>query len=106
MSNQSQKTATTKRKANGHDSSHPVADQMADSLHSSVDSFHQSASKTEEALREKGQNSSAALADKRRELERSWETSGVKKFAVENPVKTAGIAFSLGMLATMILRKK
>ncbi|MEJ6473567.1 hypothetical protein [Pseudoalteromonas piscicida] len=106
QTNQTQASNTAKSKGNGHDSSHPVTDQIADSLHASVDSLHASASQTETALREKGHHSSEAMGAKRKEWEQAWNTSGVKKYAVENPVKTAGIAFSLGMLATMLLRNK
>lgn len=106
MSNQSQSNSNSKQKPNGQDTSHPVADNLAESLHESVDSLHATASRTETSLREKGHNSSEVINMKREELQRAWEKSGVKKYATENPVKTAGIAFSLGMLATMLLRKK
>ena len=93
-------------KANGRDSSHPVADQIASTLHASVDSLHQSAATTESSLRDKQVASGKAFDQKRKAFEKSWNTSGVKKYAVENPVKTAGIAFGIGMLASMLLRKK
>ncbi|TMN46040.1 hypothetical protein [Pseudoalteromonas sp. S2755] len=106
QANQAQTSNTAKPQSNGHDSSHPVTDQIADTLHASVDSLHASASRTETSLREKGHNSSEVIGAKRKEWERAWNTSGIKKYATENPVKTAGIAFSLGMLATMLLRNK
>ncbi|GAA0817446.1 DUF883 C-terminal domain-containing protein [Colwellia sp. D2M02] len=85
---------------------HPVADQFADSLHSTVDSIHGTAASTEETLRAKSTQSSEAMKAQTRLLRSKWNQSPVKKYAHENPVKTAGIAFTAGMLLTMFLRKK
>lgn len=109
MSNQttpSKSENKTAAKANGRDSSHPVADQIANTLHASVDSLHESAANTETSLRLKQQASGKAFAEKRLAFEKSWNASNLKKYAIENPVKTAGIAFGIGMLASMLIRKK
>ncbi|MDW7547778.1 DUF883 C-terminal domain-containing protein [Pseudoalteromonas peptidolytica] len=106
QANQSEAKNTNGPKANGQDSSHPLTDQIADSLHASVDSLHASASRTETTLREKSHHSGETIDAKRKQFAQAWNNSTVKKYAEENPVKTAGIAFSIGMLATMLLRKK
>lgn len=85
---------------------HPVSDQLADSLHSTVDALHDTAAKTEEQLRHKGDASSQALQAQKRLLEKKWNASGIKEYATENPVKTAGIAFGAGVLLTMLIRGK
>lgn len=85
---------------------HPVADQVAASLHSTVDTLHGSAAETEEKFRAKSGESSAAVKAQTRLLQQKWNTSPVKKYACENPVKTVGIAFSAGVLLTMLLRNK
>ncbi|RZM74394.1 DUF883 C-terminal domain-containing protein [Pseudoalteromonas rubra] len=101
--------STSKSTANSQansEHSHPVSDQLADSLHHTVDALHDTAAKTEEQLRNKGEASGQALQAQKRELEKKWNASGVKKYATENPVKTAGIAFGAGVLLTMLLRGK
>ncbi len=85
---------------------HPVADQIAASLHNTVDTLHGSAASTEENLRAKSGQSSAAIKAQSRLLQQKWNTSPVKKYACENPVKTVGIAFAAGALLTMLLKDK
>ncbi|TMP26418.1 hypothetical protein CWB99_19130 [Pseudoalteromonas rubra] len=101
--------STNKSAANrqtSNDPTHPVSDQLAESLHSTVDALHNTAAKTEEQLRSKSDASGQAIQAQKRLLEKKWNASGVKQYATENPVKTAGIAFGAGVLLTMLLRSK
>ena len=87
-------------------STHPVADKVQDTLHESVDTFAQKAATTEERLREAAQSGSENLAAKQQEVQAKWDQSAVKKYATENPIATAGIAFAAGVLVTSLLRRK
>ncbi|MBT0586696.1 DUF883 domain-containing protein [Alteromonas oceanisediminis] len=87
-------------------STHPVADRVKDTLHSSVDALSERVGKTEETLRNSATHSSEAVAQKRKEMEAKWEQSSIKRYAVENPVATAGIAFAAGALLASFMRKK
>ncbi|TMP35041.1 DUF883 C-terminal domain-containing protein [Pseudoalteromonas rubra] len=101
----STKKPTANNQAN-KDHTHPVSDQLAESLHSTVDALHDTAARTEKQLRNKGDASGQALLAQKRLLEKKWKTSDIKQYATENPVKTAGIAFGAGVLLTMLLRGK
>lgn len=94
---------TAKTTAN---SKHPVADKVKDTLHESVDALAARAAVTEESLRDGAQNSSENFAEKQAELQSKWNDSSVKRYATENPIATAGIAFAAGMLFTAILKRK
>ena len=85
---------------------HPVADKLKDTLHGSVDTLAEKVGTAEETIRETAQSSSETLAAKQNELEAKWNPSTVKKYATENPVVTAGIAFSVGMLVSAFLKRK
>jgi ElaB/YqjD/DUF883 family membrane-anchored ribosome-binding protein len=85
---------------------HPVTDKLQDTLHESVDTVASKVGPAEEAIREKAQSSSETLTQKRSELESTWNNSAVKKYATENPIATAGLAFSAGMLISALLKRK
>ncbi len=85
---------------------HPVADKLKDTLHESVDTLTAKVGNAEEVLRDTAQSSSETLAAKQMEMEAKWNASSVKKYATENPVVTAGIAFSVGMLVSAFLKRK
>ncbi len=87
------------------ESTHPVADKLKDTLHGSVDTLAEKAAATEASLRESATKGSENFNAKQKELEAKWEHSGIKKYATENPVATAGIAFAAGMLLSSILRR-
>lgn len=86
-------------------SKHPVADKVKDTLHESVEALAARAAITEETLREGAQNGSENFAEKQAELQAKWNDSSVKRYASENPITTAGIAFAAGMLFTAILKR-
>ena len=65
-----------------------------------------SAASTEDRLRNAAQSSGESLAAKQAEVKEKWEQSSVKKYATENPVATAGIAFAAGVLLTSLLLRK
>ena len=88
------------------ENAHPVSDRVKDTLHSSVDALSERVAKTEENLRNSATQSSEAVAQKRKEMEAKWEQSSVKRYAVENPVATASIAFAAGALLASFMRKK
>lgn len=86
--------------------SHPVTDQLKDTLHASVDKLADSASVAEENIRRTASSSAENMSERKRLAEQKWQASKVRKFAIENPVQTAGIAFAAGMLVTSLIRKK
>tara|TARA_R110002050_G_scaffold191458_1_gene326214 strand:+ start:719 stop:1021 length:303 start_codon:yes stop_codon:yes gene_type:complete len=85
---------------------HPVADKLQNTLHDSVDALADKVGSAEEVIRETAQSSSATLAKKQIEIESKWNNSVVKKYATENPIATAGLAFSAGMLISALLKRK
>jgi len=85
---------------------HPVADKLQSTLHESVDTMAGKVGTAEEAIRETAQSSSATLIKKQAEIESKWNNSAVKKYAAENPIATAGLAFSAGMLISALLKRK
>jgi len=85
---------------------HPVSDKVKDTLHDSVDALAAKAASTEEALRETATNSAQNISDTQEKVKERWEQSPVKKYATENPIATAGIAFAAGMLLSSLLRKR
>jgi ElaB/YqjD/DUF883 family membrane-anchored ribosome-binding protein len=87
-------------------SNHPVADKMKDTLHDSIDTLSEKAAATEQGLRDSAAKGSEDFAERKEQLEQRWNGSSVKQYAVENPVKTAGIAFAAGALLATILRGK
>ncbi|MEC7699909.1 MAG: DUF883 domain-containing protein, partial [Pseudomonadota bacterium] len=46
------------------------------------------------------------MSARKRLAQQKCQASNVRKYAIENPVATAGIAFAAGMLVTSLLRKK
>ena len=100
-------STTAKATANGVDAStHPYTDKAQQTLHSSVDKLAQSAAKAEQNLRASASESAESMAARKAQMDAKWKASGVRKYAVENPVAAAGIAFAAGMLLTSLLRKK
>jgi len=85
---------------------HPVADKIKGTLHQSVDTLVQKVGSAEETLRGTAQSSSENLALKQIEIQEKWNSSPIKKYAIENPVAAAGIAFSVGMLVSSLLKRK
>ncbi|TEW54874.1 DUF883 domain-containing protein [Psychromonas sp. RZ22] len=98
---QSKKTTNTDAK-----DEHPVTDKLQDSLHNSIDTLSEKVASIEETLREKAHTSSETLAEKQVEIEDKWNSSAIKKYAAENPLATAGIAFTVGMLVSSLLKRK
>ncbi len=88
------------------ESTHPYTDKAQESLHSSVDKLASSASRAEERLRETAADSAENMSARKKEMEAKWQKSGVRNYAVENPIAAAGIAFAAGMLVSSLLRKK
>ena len=103
-----QTTATQRTaKANGvTEPSHPVTDQLKETLHSSVDKLADSAGVAEENIRQTASKSAENMSARKRLAEQKWQASKVRQYAIENPVATAGIAFAAGMLVTSLPRKK
>ncbi len=91
-------TQTTKSsKANTKHES-PVSQKVTDSLHHSVDTLGEKAQAAEAAIRAGASGSAEALSEKQKQIQESWDASSVRKYAVENPVATAGIVFVAGAL--------
>lgn len=86
--------------------SHPVTDQLKDSLHASVDKLADSAGIAEENIRKTASSSAESMSERKRLAEQKWQASKVRNYVIENPLATAGIAFAAGMLVTSLLRKK
>ncbi|MCG7638439.1 DUF883 domain-containing protein [Alteromonas sp. CNT1-28] len=104
----SAKSQTVKRNGTNNvaEPSHPVTDQLKDSLHASVDKLADSAGIAEENIRRTATASAENMSARKRLAQQKWQASKVRRYAIENPVATAGIAFAAGMLVTSLLRKK
>jgi ElaB/YqjD/DUF883 family membrane-anchored ribosome-binding protein len=85
---------------------HSVTDKLQDSLHHSVDVLAEKVGSAEESIRETAHNSSETFVKKQSEIEDKWNKSAVKKYAIENPIASAGIAFSVGVLVSSFLKRK
>ncbi len=85
---------------------HPVTDKLNKSLHASVDELANRVGITEENIRKNASSSAENMSARKRLAAKKWHASKVRKYAIENPVATAGIAFAAGMLITSLLRKK
>lgn len=106
MKAQSQNIDPKSKAATGNGQGEPlISEQLADSLHHSIDAMSQKASATEQGLRNSMAASSRYLKTNKQKLERSWAKSGARKYASEHPVMTAGVAFGLGVVITALLRK-
>lgn len=98
---------TPKVKTNGNsESTHPVTDKFQETLHASVDKLAGSAGVAEENLRDTAATSKENMAARQRLAKQKWQASSVRKYAIENPLAAAGIAFAAGMFLTSIMRKK
>ncbi|MBU2871845.1 DUF883 domain-containing protein [Colwellia sp. E2M01] len=84
----------------------PIADNVTEKLHHSVDTLGEHAATAETKIRETAAHSTEAIADKQIQFKQYWDQSEVGKYAKENPLATAGIAFAAGMLLSSFLRKK
>jgi ElaB/YqjD/DUF883 family membrane-anchored ribosome-binding protein len=103
--NTKQSAANAKSKGDAQ-STHPVADKMRETLNQSVDTLAQNAEKAEQSIRDGAIQGSEAMSQRREQAQQQWNQSAIKQYAVENPVKTAGLAFAAGALLTSILTKK
>jgi ElaB/YqjD/DUF883 family membrane-anchored ribosome-binding protein len=101
-------TTTAKNVTNGANetTTHPFTDKAQATLQSSVDRLAQTAARAEENIRASAADSADNMSARKAEMDAKWKSSGVRKYAVENPVAAAGIAFAAGMLVTSLLRKK
>ncbi|WP_416307856.1 DUF883 domain-containing protein [Neptunicella sp. SCSIO 80796] len=112
MATQAKRSTTTTGQENSAksaqmgDSQSPIADKMKDSLHHSVDALAERVGKTEEKLRHTASSSADVMADKQQAVQAQWQQSSIRRYATENPLAAAGIAFAAGMLLTSLLRRK
>lgn len=88
------------------DSNSPISDKMQDTLHHSVDALAERVANTEEKLRHGASSSAETIAEKQKAVQAQWQQSSIRRYAAENPLASAGIAFAAGMLLTSLLRKK
>ncbi|MCO7190676.1 MULTISPECIES: hypothetical protein [unclassified Pseudoalteromonas] len=80
--------STNKSAANrqtSNDPTHPVSDQLAESLHSTVDALHNTAAKTEEQLRSKSDASGQAIQVQKRLLEKNGMPQGSNNTQQKTP---------------------
>jgi hypothetical protein len=99
-------SAAQSKSAEDTQSAHPFADKIKDTLHQSVDTLSEKAVEAEKGIREKASKGSENIEEQRSQAESSWNKSSVKRYAVENPVATAGIAFAAGALLASFFRSK
>lgn len=100
------KSETKSKKSVTSISKTPIADNVTESLHQSVDKLGDHAASAEERIRETATNSSEAMTEKQELAKQYWQESTVGKYTKENPVATAGIAFVAGVLLTSLIRRK
>ena len=95
---------TTAKVQTAVESDTPLTEKARDALHHSVDAMAEHAAKAEGAVRDTAGKSAESLNATQEKYVSQWNASQVKKFASENPIATAGIAFAAGMLLTTLLR--
>lgn len=106
MSNNSANTTTSKSTSSEqNEAKHPFTNSMSDSLHSSIDRLASTVAKAEENVRDGANAGAENLSARQKQIESKWNESGIKRFAAENPVATAGVAFAAGALISSLLRK-
>jgi ElaB/YqjD/DUF883 family membrane-anchored ribosome-binding protein len=91
---------------NSLNSGHPVTDKVADALHTSVNTLTEKAASAEKQFRDTADSSVTTVKNQSAEMQDKWNQSRVKRFAAENPVATAGIAFATGALIASFFSKK
>nr|WP_136250941.1 DUF883 domain-containing protein [Ningiella ruwaisensis] len=102
---QPKNVARTSKVAPSSESTHPLADKVKDTLHHSVDALSEKAAAAEQGLRDSATKGSENFSKQKQQVESKWNNSSIRQYAVENPVKTAGIAFAAGALLASLLRK-
>lgn len=96
----------TAKASKANSSSTPVTDKVTDSMHNTVDSVSEHAEKTEEKIRATASHSAENIKEKTDQAKAIWNSSSVKRYMNENPVASAGIAFTVGALLSSLLLKK
>lgn len=99
-------TSTQPTKGNGANGEHPVSDNLAKTLHNSVDALHETTANAETTIRDKSEHSKQAFDAQVTDLKKKWYKSELKRYASENPIATAGVAFTIGVLTTLLVGKK
>ncbi len=86
----------------------PLTDKATSAAHNAVDALSTRAATAEQNIREGANNSAETLSEKQQiAREKLNQYSGkTRKFAAENPLATAGIAFAAGMLVSALVRNK
>ena len=97
-SSQKRKVASNSKSSKAAAGDTPLSEKMRSSLHETVDTLAEKAEAAEKTIRDTAGNSQQALSEKQQQVQESWEASSVRKYAVENPVATAGIVFIAGAL--------
>lgn len=96
-------------KKSDKDTSHaPFTEKVTAAAHESVDKASVHASAAEERIRDTVDNTAETVASKRASVEAEIGTATMqaRKFAIENPLMAAGIAFTAGLLVTSLLSKR
>ncbi|MGQ8365422.1 DUF883 domain-containing protein [Glaciecola sp. 1036] len=108
MSAATEKNATTnpKIKPKVTQNEHPVSDSVRETLHKSVDALAEKAAYAETSMRNGAARGSESIVEGKERATKAWKESAIKRYATENPVATAGIAFALGAMAASLIRRK
>jgi hypothetical protein len=96
---------TTHSNVATNDSDTPITSKVNETLHQTVNSLTGHACVAENKLRQSATTSAEIMTEKQRQVKNYWDDSAVGKYAKENPVATAGIAFAAGILLTKFLKK-
>lgn len=98
----------TAKKAETETNHAPFTERMTAAAHESVEKASVHASNAEESIREKVEQTSETLADKKATAEIQLQTAAtqVRTFVIENPLMAAGVAFTAGLLITSLLSKR
>jgi len=85
----------------------PFTEKATEAAHHAVDALSSRAASAEHSVREGATNSAKTLSEKQAVArEKINEYSGkTRQLASENPLATAGIAFSAGMLVSALIRR-
>lgn len=101
------KAAATPRPAPTQEHEPTVTERAAAAAHRVVDQVAEKASGAEEHLRERASRTSDQVESSTEEIKARAQDglASAEKYARENPLAAAGIAFAAGVLASVLLRR-
>ena len=108
MANANTKNAEQTQSNSAHTPTAPTTESASKAAHAALDQVAQKAATAEDYVRKHASESAETLHEKREALEASLKSSvsRSRRFAQENPLLCAGLAFAAGMAVTALIRRK